>query len=151
MNDSSIRYFEDLVIGSVLETASVTVTEAEIVEFAKRYDPQPFHIDKAAAEKSIYGGLIASGWHTASLAMRLMVDARGQSAGLGSPGIDELRWIKPVRPGDTLRVRWALVEARRSQSKPDRGLTRSKCEMTNQDGEVVMTYVGMGFVRCRPT
>jgi acyl dehydratase len=150
MNDSSIRYFEDLVIGSVLETASVTVTEAEIVEFAKRYDPQPFHIDKAAAEKSIYGGLIASGWHTASLAMRLMVDARGQSAGLGSPGIDELRWIKPVRPGDTLRVRWTLIEARRSQSKPDRGLTRSKCEMTNQNGEVVMTYVGMGFVRCRP-
>jgi acyl dehydratase len=151
MNESSPRYFEDLVIGNVLETASVTVTEEDIVQFAKRYDPQPFHIDKAAAEKSIYGGLIASGWHTASIAMRLMVDARAQSAGMGSPGIDELRWIKPVRPGDTLRVRWTLIEARKSRSKPDRGLTRSKCEVINQNGETVMTYIGMGFVKCRPT
>lgn len=151
MNESSPRYFEDLVIGNVLETASVTVTEEDIVQFAKRYDPQPFHIDKAAAEKSIYGGLIASGWHTASIAMRLMVDARAQSAGMGSPGIDELRWIKPVRPGDTLRVRWTLIEARRSRSKPDRGITRSKCEVFNQHGELVMSYIGMGLVKCRPT
>lgn len=151
MNESTPRYFEDLVIGNVLETASVTVTEEEIIDFARRYDPQPFHIDKAAAEKSIYGGLIASGWHTAAIAMRLMVDARAQSAGMGSPGIDELRWIKPVRPGDTLRVRWTLIEARRSRSKPDRGLTRSKCEVFNQNDEIVMTYIGMGLVKCRPT
>lgn len=150
MSESSLRYFEDLVIGDVLETASYTVTEEEIVEFATRFDPQPFHIDKAAAQKSSFGGLIASGWHSASIAMRLMVQARGHAAGLGSPGIDELRWIKPVRPGDTLRVRWTLIEARRSQSKPDRGLTRSKCEMFNQNDELVMTYIGMGFVKCRP-
>jgi acyl dehydratase len=151
MSEPPIRYFEDLIVGSVLETASMTVSEQEIIEFATRYDPQYFHIDKAAAEKSMYGGLIASGWHSAAIAMRLMVDTRAQSAGLGSPGIDELRWIKPVRPGDTLRVRWTLIEARISQTKPDRGLTRSRCELFNQNDEVVMSYIGMGLVKRRPT
>jgi acyl dehydratase len=150
MSESPIRYFEDLVVGSVLETASMTVSEQEIIEFATRFDPQYFHIDKAAAEKSMYGGLIASGWHSAAIAMRLMVDTRVQSAGLGSPGIDELRWIKPVRPGDTVRVRWTLIEARLSKTKPDRGLTRSKCELINQNDEIVMSYVGMGFIKRRP-
>lgn len=150
MSQSSIRYFEDMVVGDTLETASVTVTEQEIIEFAERYDPQSFHVDRGAAKQSIYGGLIASGWHSAAVAMRLMVDAGVQSAGMGSPGIDELRWIKPMRPGDTLRVRWTLVEARRSRSKPDRGLTRSKCELINQNGEVIMAYTALGFVKCRP-
>src|SRR5687768_17310381 len=108
MTDPAPFYFEDHVVGAVRETGTLTVDEKEIVEFATKYDPQYFHIDKAAAEDSIYGGLIASGWHTAALSMRLLVDNRTYSAGMGSPGIDELRWIKPVRPGDTLRVRSTL-------------------------------------------
>ena len=150
MPEPAVQYFEDHVVGTVRETGSVTVDEKDIIEFATQYDPQYFHIDKAAAEQSIYGGLIASGWHSAALAMRLLVDNRTYSAGLGSPGIDEIRWIKPVRPGDTLHVRTTLLEARRSRSKPDRGLLRTKCELINQNDEIVMTWVGMGLVRCRP-
>ncbi len=144
------RYFEDYVPGSVHEFGSIAVEEAEMINFARRFDPQPFHIDPEAAKQSIFGGLIASGWHTASLAMRLLVDHYiSHVASLGSPGVDELRWLKPVRPGDTLSVRITLLEAQRSRSKPDQGFIRGSTEVLNQHGEVVMTMKSGGFVRCR--
>jgi acyl dehydratase len=146
------RYFEDYVPGSVHEFGSIAVEEAEMINFARRFDPQPFHIDPEAAKQSIFGGLIASGWHTASLAMRLLVDHYiSHVASLGSPGVDELRWLKPVRPGDTLSVRITLLEAQRSRSKPDQGFIRGSTEVLNQHGEVVMTMKSGGFVRCRET
>jgi acyl dehydratase len=143
-------YFEDHLVGTVRETGFVTVTEDAIIEFETRYDPQSFHIDKEAASQSIYGGLIASGWHTASMCMRLLVvDGYISPAGMGSPGIDALRWIKPVRPGDKLRARGTLIEARRSRSKPDRGLLRTQFEVFNQNQETVMTWIGLTFIKCR--
>ncbi len=144
------RYFEDYVPGSVHEFGPVKVEEAEIIEFARRYDPQPFHIDPEAAKDSIYGGLIASGWHTASLMMRVLVDHYlSHVASLGSPGVDELRWLKPVRPGDELTVRVTVLETRRSRSKPDRGIVRSFVEVLNQKGEVVMSLKAVNFLLCR--
>ena len=146
------RYFEDYVPGSVHEFGSIAVEEAEMINFARRFDPQPFHIDPEAAKQSLFGGLIASGWHTASLAMRLLVDHYiSHVASLGSPGVDELRWLKPVRPGDTLSVRITLLVAQRSRSKPDQGFIRGSTEVLNQHGEVVMTMKSGGFVRCRET
>jgi acyl dehydratase len=145
------RYFEDFTPGAAFEAGRVTVSESEIVEFATRYDPQPFHVDVEAARASIYGGLIASGWHTAALMMRLVVDGiLADTAALGSPGVDELRWLLPVRPGDTLSVRMTVVEARASRSKPDRGLVRARFEVTNQEGALVMSQVALMFVLCRP-
>ncbi len=145
------RHFEDFAVGTVFEAGSVTVSTAEIVEFATRYDPQPFHVDAEAAQASIYGGLIASGWHTAALMMRLFVDSiAADTAALGSPGVDELRWLLPVRPGDTLSVRMTVVEARVSQSKPDRGLVRGRFEVTNQDGGLAMSLTALMFVLRRP-
>ena len=144
------RFFEDFRPGEVLEFGDYLVTEDEIVEFAKRYDPQPFHVDHEAAEKSIYGGLIASGWMTGSIVMRILVDPFiSPESSMGSPGVDEIRWTKPVRPGDRLRVRVTVVEARRSQSKPDRGIIQLQQEAINQDGETVMSIRGMGLYRCR--
>jgi len=120
-------YFEEVVVGTVLEFGSKTVTKDEIMDFAKKYDPQPFHIDEDAANDSIYGGLIASGWHTGSMAMRMMVDHMvNQRAGLGSPGWDNLKWLKPVRPGDTLRVRNEVVDKKRSKSRPQMGTVFGK-------------------------
>jgi len=145
------RHFEDFAVGTVFEAGSVTVSTAEIVEFATRYDPQPFHVDAEAAQASIYGGLIASGWHTAALMMRLFVDSiAADTAALGSPGVDELRWLLPVRPGDTLSVRMTVVEARVSQSKPGRGLVRGRFEVTNQDGGLAMSLTALMFVLRRP-
>lgn len=144
------RYFEDFVPGEVHEFGSHTVSESDIIEFAQRYDPQPFHIDPQAAAGSLYGGLIASGWMTGALMMRMLVDhflAPGSS--MGSPGLDELRWMKPVRPGDTLRLRVAVIETRRSQSKPDRGILLVQQECLNQHGEVVMSSKSMSLCRCR--
>jgi acyl dehydratase len=144
------RYFEDYIPGAVYEFGSIAVEEAEIISFAKRFDPQPFHTDPQAAQKSMYGGLIASGWHSASLMMRLIVDHYlSLVASLGSPGVDELRWLKPVRPGDTLSVRVTVTDARRSRSKPDRGILHSYCEMLNQHGEVVMTVKALNLLACR--
>jgi len=144
------RYFEDYVPGAVHEFGSVTVEEADILEFARRFDPQPFHIDPDAAKQSAFGGLIASGWHTASLTMRLLVDHYvSRVASLGSPGVDEVRWRKPVRPGDCLSVRVTVLESRLSLSKPDQGTIRSYVEAINQHREVVMTWKGIGLVRCR--
>ena len=136
--------------GAVAEFGPIAVDEAEVVAFALKFDPQPIHTDPAGAAAGPFGGLIASGWHTASLVMRVLVDhylARGAS--LASPGIDELRWLQPVRPGDTLRVRATIVEARRSRSKPDRGLVRTKVETLNQNDQVVMSMVAMNLFRCR--
>ncbi|MBI3914060.1 MAG: MaoC family dehydratase [Chloroflexi bacterium] len=144
------RYFEDYIPGAVQVFGTVVVEEKEIVEFGRRYDPQEFHTDPAAAKQTAFGGLIASGWHTAALMMRLLVDNYLSSvASLGSPGIDELRWTKPVRPGDTLSVRVTVLDATRSRSKPDRGVLRSLIEVLNQNGEVVMTMRGVNLMLCR--
>ena len=145
-------YFDDMRPGRVFELGSVTVTEDEIVEFATRFDPQPFHVDASAATESIYGGLIASGWHTCALFMRLMVDGlAADSSSMGSPGMDDIRWLAPVRPGDTLTGTVEVAAARRSESKPDRGIVELISEMRNQDGEVVLRMRGMGFYGVRPT
>jgi len=144
------RHFEDYRNGSVFECGSITVDQAEMIAFAERYDPQDFHTDAAAAARSVYGGLIASGWHTAAMTMRLLV-ARylSSSASLGSPGIDELRWLRPVRPADTLSVRVTVLDARRSRSKPDRGVVRALIEASNQRGELVMSLKAINLLRCR--
>jgi acyl dehydratase len=135
----------------VVDCGSFTVDQAEIVDFARRYDPQPFHVDPEAAAAGPYGGIIASGWHTASLMMRQIVERFiSPESGLGAAGIDEIRWPRPVRPGDTLHVRGTLLEARLSQSKPDRGIIRTRMEATNAGGEVVMTMLSINFVRVRP-
>ena len=144
------RYFEDYVSGSVFECGPIVVEESEIIEFAKRYDPQDFHTDPRAAARSVYGGLIASGWHTAAMTMRLLVSHYLSSvASLGSPGIDELRWIRPVRPADTLNVRVTVLEAKRSRSKPDRGVIHSLIEVSNQHGELVMSLKAINLLLCR--
>ena len=144
------RYFEDYVAGGVYEFGSILVEEAEIISFSKRFDPQSFHTDPEAAKRSMYGGLIASGWHTAALMMRLIVDHYlSHVASLGSPGVDELRWLQPVRPGDTLSLRVTVTEARRSRSKPDRGILHSYCETLNQHGQVVMTMKAINLLACR--
>ena len=140
-------FFEDFRPGDVTDTGSVTVTKDEILAFARQFDPQPFHVDEEAAQRSPYGGLIASGWHTAALCMRLIVGLLGPGSGsLGSPGVDELRWLKPVRPGDELSVRVEVLEAIPSRSKPDRGLVKLRYTMRNQNGEDVMTMIALGLV-----
>ena len=134
------RYFEDFLAGEVYTYGSVTLDEESIIAFARQYDPQAFHIDPEAAKDSVYGGLIASGWHTMAAAMRILVDhVISPASSLGSPGCDELRWLRPVRPGDSLSVRFEIVSSRRSRSKPDRGLVASRVEVLNQRDEVVMT------------
>jgi acyl dehydratase len=144
------RYFEDYIPGSVYEFGSAKVEEADIIDFAKRFDPQEFHTDPEAAARGPFGGLIASGWHTGSLMMRLLVDHYiSKVSSLGSPGIDELRWLRPVRPGDTLRLRVTVLETTRSRSKPDRGVVRTFVETLNQNGEVAMSVKAMTLVRCR--
>ena len=144
------RHFEDYPPGAVVECGPITVDEAAIVAFGRQFDPQPFHVDVQRAADGPFGGVIASGWHTGSLMMRLLVDHfLPRAAGLGSPGIDELRWLAPVRPGDALSLRIAITEARRSRSKPDRGLVHTANEMINQRGEVVMSLKAMTLIRCR--
>jgi len=145
------RYFEDYEPGRVYEFGSVTMTEAEILDFARRWDPQSFHVDPARAEQGRFGGLIASGWHTIGVAMRLLVDHYlSHVAALASPGVDEVRWPAPVRPGDTLRVRVSTLEARLSRSKPDRGIVKAKIEALNQRDEVVMSMLAMCIMARRP-
>ncbi|HJM60345.1 MAG TPA: MaoC family dehydratase [Alphaproteobacteria bacterium] len=139
-------YLEDFQAGQVVELGSATITRDEILDFATQYDPQPFHVDEAAAEQSIYGGLIASGWHTVSLFMRLLVDGLlCRAASMGSPGVDEVRWLKPVRPGDTLSARSIIHAVIPSRSKPDRGILRTTYEMFNQDGDRVLSMKGVGM------
>lgn len=144
------RYFEDYTTGHVAAFGSRTVTAEEIIAFAREYDPQSFHLSEEGGRATPYGGLIASGWQTASLTMRMLADHAVSRHGLGSPGLDELRWFKPVRPGDTLSVRVTVLETRRSATRPDRGIVTQRTEALNQTGEVVMLWHGTIFVRCRP-
>lgn len=146
------RYFEDYHVGAVYEYGSIIVSEAEILDFAERYDPQPFHVDRDLALVGPFGGLIASGFHTSALFMRLFADHYlSRVASLGSPGIDELRWTIPVRPGDELWLRTSIVDARVSRSKPDRGIVRTTAEMLNQnDDDVVMHLSLMNLLARRP-
>lgn len=144
------RWFEDYQAGETFEFGDHLVTREEIVEFASRYDPQPFHLDEVQAAQSHFGGLVASGWMTAGVLMRMMCDHfLASEASMGSPGVDQLRWLKPVRPGDRLHARVTVVEARRSQSKPDRGIVLLRQEVLNQAGEVVMSLEGRAMIRCR--
>lgn len=144
------RFFEDYTAGEMHEFGSHAMTEAEIIAFAEQWDPQSFHTDPEAAKGSAFGGLIASGWHTTCVMMRLLArNWISPRASMGSPGVDEVRWLRPVRPGDELRVRVTVEKVRRSASKPDRGIVFQKTEVLNQDGAVVMTSRGMGMYRCR--
>jgi acyl dehydratase len=144
-------YFEDFHAGQEIDLGTCTVTEEEIIDFAKRFDPQPFHVDVDAAARSIYGGVIASGWHTCSMMMRMVVDGlMAKSASMGSPGLDGVRWLAPVRAGDTLNVRYQTTQVKASNSKPDRGVVWSKWVAINQHGETVCTVEGMGMFARRP-
>jgi acyl dehydratase len=147
------QHWEDFETGMVLELGEYEVSRDEIIDFARRFDPQSFHTDEEEAQKSAFGGLIASGWHTASIFMRLYVDrVLGSSAGMGSPGVDELRWRYPVRPGDRLRGRLSVLETTPSTSRPDRGTVMLACELTNQDDRSVLTMTIRGlFARAEPT
>ncbi|MFT3816369.1 MAG: MaoC family dehydratase [Rubrivivax sp.] len=145
------RWFDDFAVGERFEFGAYTVTREEIVDFARRYDPQPFHLDEEAGRASHFGGLVASGWMTTAVLMRLLCDHfLPRQSSMGSPGVDEVRWLEPVRPGDTLRVRTEVLECRASRSKPDRGVLRCRHELVNQHGRVVATVLGMGMYRRRP-
>ncbi len=145
------RYFEDYVPGHVTEFGSTTVSEQDIIEFAAKFDPQYFHVDPVRAGASRFGGIVASGWHTVAVTMRLYVDHYlSHTASMASPGVDEIRWPNPVRPGDTLRVRVTILDARPSRSKPDRGIVRTKLEAFNQRGEPVLSMIGMSILSRRP-
>jgi len=137
--------FDDFAPGQVVELGSVAVSEEEIVAFARQFDPQPFHVDPEAAKESVFGGLIASGWHTGAVWMRLYVDSLlGGAASMGSPGIEELRWLAPVRPGDVLSGRLTVLETTPSERRPDRGTVRIRGEMVNQEGVTVLSMVSRG-------
>ncbi|MCL2429557.1 MAG: MaoC family dehydratase, partial [Alphaproteobacteria bacterium] len=145
-----LRYFEDYPVGAVFEFGAITVEEAEVIAFATRFDPQPMHTDPEAARAGPFGGLIASGWHTAALMMRLFAThLLSPPSSIASPGIDELRWLRPVRPGDVLSLRVTVLEAHPSRSRPDRGMIRWLTEVLNQSGEVVMSLKPMNLVRRR--
>jgi acyl dehydratase len=143
------RFFEDYTVGATYECGSFTVTEAEITDFAERYDPQAMHVDRAWAAQGPFGQVIASGWHTVACTMRLLVDHFLPRNGLAAPGIDELRWPRPVRPGDRLTLFVTVEQARRSRTRPDRGLIQTLLELKNQDGEVVLSMRPTNFVRVR--
>ena len=139
-------YWEDLAPGSVRELGTTSVTADEIKEFAGKYDPQPFHLDEEAAKESMFGSLAASGWQTACLAMRLTVDnLLRNTASKGSPGLESLKWLKPVYPGDQLALRHTILESRPLKSRPDTGLVRSRWEMFNQHGDKVLEMEGYGM------
>ena len=143
-NTTIVWYFEDFYPGQVLQLGSCSVTEEAIIAFATQFDPQPFHVDHEQAEQSIFGGVIASGWHTCSMMMRLVVDnLLSASSSMGSPGLDQVRWIKPVRPGESLTLTIHIKEVRASRSKPDRGVVVSQWQTLNQHGELVATIDGM--------
>ena len=145
------RWFEDYVVGSTSEHGSIRVDETELVDFGRRFDPQPFHVDREAAATGPYGGLVASAWHTCALMMRLLAEQYlSPASSLGSPGVDELRWILPVRPDDELALRVTVEEARLSRSKPDRGLVRTRVELVNGAGAVVLRLLAMNLIRTRP-
>jgi acyl dehydratase len=150
-NPSNDRYFEDYVEGDVHRFGSIAVEADEVITFAKRFDPQTFHVDPDAAKLTPFGGLIASGWHTAALTMRMFAEHYlTHVASFGSPGLDELRWLKPVRPGDTLSVRATVLKSTPSKSKPDRGAVTSLVEVLNQLDDVVMTFKCVNIIGRRP-
>ncbi|GAA0861875.1 MaoC family dehydratase [Sphingopyxis soli] len=144
-------YYEDIEVGVVRRFGSKQVTREEVIDFAGKYDPQPFHLDDEAAANTHFGRLSASGWHTGSMAMRMMVDnmKEHEQAGLGSPGIEDLRWLTPVYPGDTLRCETEVLEKRRSASRPEMGLFKSRLTVFNQHDAPVMTMVSTGLIRVR--
>lgn len=143
-------HWEDLEVGSVRELGSVTPTREQILDFARQFDPQPFHLDDEAARASVFGSLCASGWHTCAMAMRLMVDNfLRDSTSLGSPGLDSLKWLKPVFPGDTLTLRHTVLDRRGMGKRPDVGLVRTLWEMHNQNGDIVLRMDGWGMFRRR--
>lgn len=146
-----MQYFEDIEVGTKASFGSYPVTREEVIEFASRYDPQPFHLDDAAAAATHFGRLSASGWHTCAMTMRMLVDniEERRQAGLGSPGLDELRWKKPVFPGDTLRVETELLDKTRSRSRPEMGSFRSAVRVYNQHDEVVLSMTSIGLVATR--
>lgn len=148
-----MRYFEDVEVGETSSYGSYEVTREEVMEFASKYDPQPFHLDDEAAAATHFGRLSASGWHTCAMAMRMMVDhmAEHEQASLGSPGIDQLRWKKPVYPGDTLRVEAELLEKRRSATRPEMGFVKSRQKIFNQDGDLVLEMISNGILKVRET
>jgi acyl dehydratase len=146
-----VRYFEDFGVGDVYELATVIVDLDEMVAFARRFDPQPFHVDEVAAKESSFGELVASGWFTGSLFMRMYVDELlADSASQGSPGVEELRWLKPVRAGDRLTGRVTVLDARPSATRADRGTVFTHSEILNGDGEVVMSLKARGLFGRRP-
>jgi acyl dehydratase len=148
-NGKTLYYFDDFKEGQLFETGSLDISREEIIDFATKYDPQVFHIDEEKA-KTVYGGLIASGWHTVSLCSRLMVESLlNKTAGMGSPGVDEIRFLKPVRPGNTLSGKFTILELKTSERKTDRGWMKLKGEMLNQDGEVVLSLIGTIIVARR--
>jgi acyl dehydratase len=145
-------YWEDFPAGHVMEFGSTPVSREAVIAFARQFDPQPFHLDEDAARETLFGGLCASGWHTCALSMRMMVDGYlKDSASLGSPGIDELRWLKPVFPGDTLHMRMTVLQSRTMSSRPGVGLSLQRWEVMNQRDETVMTMQGWGMYRLRAT
>lgn len=145
-----MRYFEDLEVGETREFGEYHVTEDEIIDFAEKYDPQPFHIDKEAAKESAFGELVASGWHTAAMCMRMLVDGfLHEYATMGGRGVDELRWKNPVKPGDTLHVRTEILDKRPSESVPKRGYMRFSMEAVNQNDEVVISWVELPMIERR--
>lgn len=145
-------YFEDLEIGAETDFGSYEVTREEVLEFARKYDPQPFHLSDEEAAKTHFGSLAASGWHTTAMTMAVIARyvVHHQQAGLGSPGIDELRWKKPVYPGDTLFVRGTIIETAPSRSRPEMGSFRTRTTVTNQNGDIVMTFISIVLIRRRP-
>lgn len=149
--DNNTGWFEDFTPGQVLTSPAITITEAQIIDYAARFDPQPFHIDKVAAAQSIYGGLIASGWHVAAQAFRQFIGTNPfGTASLGSPGCDRLKWLRPVYAGDTIRTDVTVVECRPSRSKPDRGIVVMDYAVINQRGETAMQLQANQLLKRRP-
>ncbi len=146
------RYFENFQVGDIIDLGhTAPITTEEIINFARQYDPQPFHIDPEQAKETFFGGLIASGWQTCSLLMRLMVDSLiNDTISLGSPGIDEIRWYKPVRPGDALHARLTIISTTASRSRNDLGIVRSRSEVFNQKDELVASLAATHFFGRRP-
>ncbi|GAA0321457.1 MaoC family dehydratase [Sphingomonas oligophenolica] len=148
-----MRYFEDIEVGAKSSFGHYEVTREEVIAFASKYDPQPFHLSDEAAAATHFGRLSASGWHTCAMTMSMVVAnlETSRQAGLGSPGIDELRWLKPVYPGDVLRCETEVIDKRPSQSRPEMGSFRSRMKVLNQDDVVVMTFTSIGLIATRPT
>ena len=146
-----MKYFEDFHAGQVFDCGSRVVTQEEIIVFARQFDPQPFHIDPGAAAKSHFGGVVASGWHSGSIAMRMAADAvLLDSSCMGSPGMESLRWLKPLRGGDTVSTKFRILEAELSRTRPDRGKVKVGLELYNQNGELLMDAVATQFYGLRP-